>query len=62
MEFNGVEAYDSITPEFCSNIKSLFGDYDHHDMLGGLNKLGQQVKDGNMYFILNRHSNLAYRA
>ena len=46
VNFDGVAQHDSITDDFCRSIKGLFGDYDDHEELGGLNKMGQAMKRG----------------
>ena len=30
VNFEGVEAYDSITTEFCADTKAAYGDYNDH--------------------------------
>jgi len=46
--FDGTDipAYDSITKDFCGQIKDFFGDINYHDELGGLKKLGEEMKNG----------------
>lgn len=48
VHFDGVdiEAYDAITPDFCPEIKEVFDDHNHHDELGGLQRMGEQMKNG----------------
>ncbi len=36
VEIDGVEAYDSITDEFCADVKEVFGDVNDHEIKGGL--------------------------
>lgn len=43
---DGVDAYDSITDDFCRDIKAAYGDYDHHTELGGLAQMGEAMKRG----------------
>jgi len=42
----GVEAYDSITDEFCVAYKGVFGDYDDHSVKGGLKAMGESMRRG----------------
>ena len=35
VNFEGVEAYDSITTEFCADTKAAYGDYNDHLEKGG---------------------------
>lgn len=46
VNFSGVNAYDSITDEFCSATKNLFGDINDHEKKGGLRKMGDAMKAG----------------
>jgi cellulose 1,4-beta-cellobiosidase len=48
VHFDGVdmEPYDAITNDFCPEIKELFDDNNHHDELGGLQRMGDQMKNG----------------
>ena len=46
VSFDGIEAYDSITADFCPKIKELFGDPNDHDEKGGLQRMGDQMKNG----------------
>ena len=46
VNFAGVTQYDSITDEFCSATKSLFGDINDHQIKGGLRKMGEAMKAG----------------
>merc|ERR1712038_767170 len=32
--------------DFCPEIKELFEDHNHHDQLGGLERMGEQMKNG----------------
>lgn len=41
-----IEPYDEINNEFCPEIKVLFEDRNHHDEVGGLARLGEQMKNG----------------
>ena len=44
--FDGVNAYDSITDGYCSNIKSLFGDEQEMSEKGGVKAMGQAFDRG----------------
>ena len=44
--FDGLNEYDSITDQFCRDSKDLFGDYNDHDEMGGLAKMGEAMKRG----------------
>ncbi len=46
MNHDGVDQYDSITDAFCHDTKNLFEDYNHHEELGGLKKMGEALKRG----------------
>ena len=35
VNFEGVEAYDSITTDFCADTKAAYGDYNDHLEKGG---------------------------
>jgi cellulose 1,4-beta-cellobiosidase len=41
-----IEAYDEVSAGFCENIKILFDDHNHHDELGGLERMGEQMRPG----------------
>lgn len=41
-----IKPYDSITTDFCGDIKDFFGDINYHDQVGGLKKLGEEMKAG----------------
>jgi len=38
--------FDSITDEFCGESKNLFGDYNDHEIKGGLQSMGEAMKRG----------------
>merc|ERR1711935_167903 len=38
--------FDSITDEFCAESKMLYGDYNDHDIKGGLRTMGEAMKRG----------------
>merc|ERR1712007_393070 len=38
--------YDEIGGDFCSEVKEIYGDNNHHDELGGLKRMGDQMKNG----------------
>lgn len=48
ISWNGIEikAYDEINDGFCADVKSVYGDKNHHDQVGGLKKMGDQMKNG----------------
>ena len=46
VNFGGIAQHDSITDEFCRSTKGLFGDYNDHEELGGLVKMGEAMKRG----------------
>merc|ERR1712212_284336 len=46
VNFDGIDAYDSISNDFCENIKPFFGDNPYHNKLGGLTRMGEQMRDG----------------
>jgi len=46
VNFDGVEAYDSITDQFCTDTKDLFGDLNDHEIKGGLRQMGNAMKNG----------------
>lgn len=48
VNFDGVEIdeFDSITNNFCKDIKVLFEDHNHHDEVGGIQRMGEQMKNG----------------
>jgi len=41
-----IEPYDEIGGDFCSEVKEIYGDNNHHDELGGLKRMGDQMKNG----------------
>ena len=41
-----IEPYDEIGGDFCAEVKEVYGDYNHHDLLGGLKRMGDQMKNG----------------
>ncbi|TRY69219.1 hypothetical protein TCAL_13113, partial [Tigriopus californicus] len=46
VNFDGVSDYDSITDDFCTDIKDLFGDVNDHQKKGGLKTMGEALKRG----------------
>ena len=44
-EING-QSFDSITDDFCTTSKTLFGDFDSHTEKGGLKHMGESFKRG----------------
>ncbi|KAG6870216.1 Exoglucanase, partial [Termitomyces sp. T32_za158] len=42
----GMDAYDSITEDFCDAQKSAFGDQTQFQAKGGLTRMGQALKNG----------------
>ncbi|KAA0201489.1 Glycosyl Hydrolase 7 [Hyalella azteca] len=48
VNFPGVTAYDSITEEYCHEIKSFFGDFDDHSAKGGLKAMGDSLGRGHV--------------
>ena len=46
VNLDGVTQYDSITDNFCRDTKNLFEDYNDHEELGGLKKMGEAMKRG----------------
>jgi cellulose 1,4-beta-cellobiosidase len=46
VNFDGVEAFDSITDQFCTDTKDLFGDLNDHEIKGGLRQMGNAMKNG----------------
>ena len=44
VDLEGVEAYDSITSEFCADTKAAYGDYDDHLEKGGSLAVYQNYK------------------
>merc|ERR1712198_456342 len=41
-----IEPYDEIGGDFCAEVKEVYGDCNHHDLLGGLKRMGDQMKNG----------------
>jgi len=41
-----IEPYDEINDGFCKDVKEVYGDNNHHDEIGGLKKMGDQMKNG----------------
>jgi len=41
-----IEPYDEINDDFCKATKEVYGDKNHHDEVGGLKKMGDQMKNG----------------
>eukprot|EP00095_Tigriopus_kingsejongensis_P010592 maker-scaffold818_size92908-snap-gene-0.18 protein:Tk10592 transcript:maker-scaffold818_size92908-snap-gene-0.18-mRNA-1 annotation:"cellobiohydrolase chbi" len=46
VNFEGVTEYDSITDEFCTDVKDLFGDVNDYQKKGGLKKMGDSLGRG----------------
>jgi len=44
--FDGIKSYQSITTDYCGEVKNLFGDINYHDELGGIRKMGEEMKSG----------------
>ena len=41
-----IDPYDEINDGFCKEVKEIYGDPNHHDNVGGLKKMGDQMKNG----------------
>jgi len=41
-----IEPFDEINDDFCKATKEVYGDKNHHDEVGGLKKMGAQMKNG----------------
>jgi len=48
-----VKPYDSITSDFCGQVKDFFGDINYHDEIGGLKRLGKQMKNAGMVLVMS---------
>ncbi|KAF2364826.1 Glycoside hydrolase family 7, partial [Trinorchestia longiramus] len=48
VNFDGVTPYDSITADYCTEIKSYFGDFDDHAIKGGLAAMGDSLGRGHV--------------
>ena len=48
VNFEGVEAFDSITTEFCADTKAAYGDYNDHLEKGGLKAIGESLGRGHV--------------
>jgi len=48
VNFEGVEAYDSITTDFCADTKAAYGDYNDHLEKGGLAAMGESLGRGHV--------------
>jgi len=45
-DLDQLSEFDSITDEFCAESKNLFGDYNDHEIKGGLKGMGDAMKRG----------------
>jgi len=41
-----IKPYDEIGDDYCADVKEVYGENNHHDTLGGLKRLGDQMKNG----------------
>ncbi|TRY69537.1 hypothetical protein TCAL_02178 [Tigriopus californicus] len=60
VNFDGVSDYDSITDDFCTDIKDLFGDVNDHQKKGGLKAMGEALKRGMVLVMSMRDDHESY--
>jgi len=46
VNFPGVKQYDSVTDQFCTDVKKFFGDHNDFESKGGLKTMGDAVNTG----------------